>query len=123
MLIFFPLAPASRRYLDVFHHLPLWQLSNSTWNVACALNLVLQHALQEFPQHFIDELRGHHCVPSVRELSGAPSKQIAEEKGRHLRPIDSVQQFDAFGHRSPLILLPAHSDKPGCAVNPGSRLL
>jgi hypothetical protein len=87
------------------------------------VKLVLQLALQEFAQRFINELSGHHCVPSVHKLSDAPSKQIADKKRRHRGPIDSVQQFDALGHRSPLILLAAYGDKPGCAVNPGSRLL
>jgi len=86
------------------------------------LKLVLQLAFEEFPQRFINELRGQYYVPSVRELSGAPGKQIAEEKRRQRGPIDPVQQFDALGHRSPSILLPAHGDKPGRPVNPGSRL-
>jgi len=87
------------------------------------LKLVLQLAFEEFPQRFIEELRGHGHASSACDLSGAPANQIAEEKKRHLGPIDSIQQIDAFGHRSPSILLPAYSDKPGCAVNLGTRLL
>jgi hypothetical protein len=55
------------------------------------VKLVLQLALQEFLERFIDELRGHRYASSVCDLSGAPAKQIAEEKKRHLAPIDSVQ--------------------------------